>query len=139
MAFWDRFRRNQKVILPEEVSQYYQSARRERVGVAILLGIVALIVTVLVASALFFGGRFAYRKIAGKDKKTPISQTEQKEEIKTQQENSSQNQGDVEETPQPQPTPPTPQPQPAPRPTNPTPTTPALGDDSLPHTGDPGM
>ncbi len=61
MAFTDRFKRKQKVVLPEEVNQYYQSQRRERAGVAVILGIVALLVTLLVASALFFGGRWAYR------------------------------------------------------------------------------
>lgn len=73
MAFWDKFRRNQKVILPEEVGEYYQSQKRERVGVAVILGVVALVITLVVASALFFGGRFIYRKIKGDSKPAPIS------------------------------------------------------------------
>ncbi len=53
--------------LPAEVQEYYQSERRERVGIAWLLAGGTLILTLLLASGLFFGGRWAYNKIANKD------------------------------------------------------------------------
>lgn len=72
-------RKKQNNVLPDEVSEYYQSQRRERIGVAILLGLVALVVTLLIAAALFFGGRYIYRQFFADDKTAPtVSQpTEQ--------------------------------------------------------------
>lgn len=139
MAIWDRFRRKEKVILPEEVNQYYQSQRRERVGVAIVLGVVALVITLLIAAALFFGGRFVYRKITGNDQKPTTSQ-EGRVDDNSQQSPAPGEGGDTEETPAPQPQPaPAPTPAPAPAPAPQPQTTPSLGDDSLPRTGDEGM
>ena len=60
-------RKDNSSVLPDEVSEYYQSQRRERTGVAITLGVVALVVTLLIGAGLFFGGRYAYNKIAGND------------------------------------------------------------------------
>jgi hypothetical protein len=72
------FKRNntEPDILPSEVKEYYQSERRERVGVAWLLALGTLILTLILASGLFFGGRWAYRKLAGKDR-TPVTTQEQ--------------------------------------------------------------
>lgn len=140
MSFLDRFRRNnQTSVLPDEVKEYYQSERRQKRGVAIGLALVALVVTIAIASALFFGGRFAYNQIWGDDDKQG-SDTAQNEgqdwSGEEQGEQQSQGQsGSETEQPAPAPTPsPAPQPQPAPA-------TPSLGDEPepLPHTGDPGM
>ncbi len=82
MAIWP-FNRNRNTSpqtkVPEEVEQYYQSERRDRVGVAWLLAGATLIITVLIVLGLFFGGRWAYRKIANKDNKsgTQTAQTNQ--------------------------------------------------------------
>lgn len=70
MALFDRFRRKNKSVLPDEVNQYYQSQKRERVGVAIVLGIVALLATLVVAALLFLGGRWAYQQFSGDDSPT---------------------------------------------------------------------
>lgn len=55
--------------LPPEVQDYYQAEKRERVGVAGLLAVATLVVTVLVAMGAFFGGRWVYRTIMEDDDK----------------------------------------------------------------------
>lgn len=140
MAIFDRFKRKQKVVLPEEVNEYYQSQRRERVSVAIILGVVALVVTLLIAAGLFFGGRYIYRKISGTEVEKPA--TVQVEENKAPEDGKqaadNQDGGRVDAPTNPAPAPSTPTPAPAPAPS--TAQTPALGDTtSLPRTGDEGM
>lgn len=143
MSFLDRFRRNrQQSVLPEEVKAYYQSENRQKRGLAVGLAFVALIVTVLVAAALFFGGRFAYNQIWGgddnQDSDTSLEQAsnnDSSDQNEPQSSNDEQQSGSQTEEP---PTTPQPQPQPTPAP-QPAPTTPSLGDEPMPHTGDPGM
>ena len=143
MSVFDRFRRNrQQSVLPDEVRDYYQSENRQRRGVAVGLAIAALIATVAVATALFFGGRFLYDQIRGDDNKTQDTSS-----TNTTDEGGQQG-GEGGQNPQPA-TPPAstpPQgsqtPAPAPQPaTPPAQSTPNLGDDTteLPHTGDEGM
>jgi len=61
--------------VPEEVKGYYQAERRERLWLAWLLAFATLVVTVFIVIGLSFGGRWAYRKIAHKDKKTDTTKT----------------------------------------------------------------
>lgn len=67
------FRRNKNVdSVPQEIQDYYQTEKRERTGVAWLLALGTLLITVGLSVLLFFGGRWAYRQIAGNDNdKTP--------------------------------------------------------------------
>jgi cytoskeletal protein RodZ len=59
--------------MPAEVHQYIQAERREKVGVAWLLAGVTLVVTLVVAVGLFYGGRYGYRKyVASKNKKQVV-------------------------------------------------------------------
>lgn len=142
MSIFDRFRRNkQSSVLPEEVQQYYQTEQRQRRGVAALIAVGALLVTIAIAAALFFGVRFAYHQIRGDDdKKTQTTNTQDgwqnpdKDKTNDQQK-PTDNQSQATPTPTPAPaTTPTPTPSPAPA------TTPSLGDtQALPHTGDEGM
>ncbi len=140
MKLLDRIRESrQKSVLPEEVKRYYQSGTKQRRGVAAFLAVGALLATVLVASAIFFGGRFAYDKIKGDDKsqKAGISQGVGKDQPAA---TGTQGSGEGSDNTQGQkPAPATP----APAPQSPSgqakPTTPALGDEPLPHTGDEGM
>jgi cytoskeletal protein RodZ len=60
--------------VPEEVEQYYESTRKERVGIAWLLALVTLLLTILIAAGLFFAGRWAYRKIANNDNSSETTQ-----------------------------------------------------------------
>ncbi len=135
-------RKQQSSVLPDEVNQYYQSQRRERTGVAFMLGLLALVATFLVGLGVFFGGRYLYQKIQGDDdKKTPatvqVDTDSNKVELPQIEGNGAVDpnatSGDQEvapaETPKPQATTPS--------------QTPALGDDTqvpavLPATGDEG-
>lgn len=80
MATWP-FNRNkqQDQTLPEEVQEYYESGRKQQTGMAWLLALATLVVTVLLAVLLFFGGRWVYQKIAGDDQseETPTQQVDQ--------------------------------------------------------------
>jgi type IV secretory pathway VirB10-like protein len=147
MGLLDRLRNNrQQSVLPDEVKQYYESEKRQRRGVAIGLALVALLVTILVAAALFFGGRFIYRQIKGDNNRgqtSSTSTTKSNTPAKSTENNGSgttpaQPSTPPATTPAPTPAPsPTPTPTPAPAPST---TTPALGDTpALPHTGDEGL
>ena len=72
---WPFRRKSNKSPIPNEVEQYYQAERRERVGVAWLLALATLVTTVLLAAGLFFGGRWVYRKVVKQDKKPATTQT----------------------------------------------------------------
>lgn len=63
------FKRKQTEQFPLEVQDYYQAEKRERVGVAWLLAAVTLVVTVIAATGIFFGGRWLYRNLANSDQK----------------------------------------------------------------------
>jgi cytoskeletal protein RodZ len=144
MAIFDRFKRSDPSVLPEEVKQYYQSEQRQRAGVAVLLGVAALIITVLVATGLFYGGRYAYRKINKDDKQTASQQQTQTDTSKTQSgaepaanpntptvlPDSTGGEGGGAPASTPAATPPAP---------TPTASTPKTGDTTLPHTGDEGL
>ena len=67
MAIWPFNRKKQDQALPEEVQEYYESGRRQQTGMAWLLALGTLVVTVLLAILLFFGGRWVYQKFASDD------------------------------------------------------------------------
>ena len=119
MAIWPFGRIGKKQIknVPEEVQEYYQSERRERVGIAWLLALATLITTIVLAIGLYFGGRWAWREIFGNEEQTTTEQQEGTQQGQPE----SEGQGSEQET-QPsggnegQNTQPTPQPaQPAPQ------------------------
>lgn len=68
------FRRKQSNIdtVPQEVRDYYESERRERSGMAWLLAIGTLVMTLILAAGIFLGGRWAYRKIVKNDDKPKV-------------------------------------------------------------------
>ena len=66
---WKR-KKSDDVSLPKEVQDYYQAEKREKVGVASMLAIGTLIVTVLLAFGIFFGGRYVWRHLMHPDKKS---------------------------------------------------------------------
>lgn len=73
MALFNR-NRNQIDQVPLEVQEYYQAERRERTGMAWLLALATLGVTIALAAALFYGGRWAYRSIANRNNKPQTAQ-----------------------------------------------------------------
>jgi cytoskeletal protein RodZ len=77
------FNRRKKVIdtnIPPEVQAYSQAEHRERMGVAWLVGVVSLVLTIFVLAGLFFGGRWLYRAIAGPTNNESQTQTTDKEQ-----------------------------------------------------------
>ncbi len=79
MALFNR-RKQTNDVLPEEVRDYYQAEKRQKTGVAWVLALVTLLVTFLIAAALFFGGRWVYGAIFDKDNKVTTSQSQNKNE-----------------------------------------------------------
>ncbi|HSX27711.1 MAG TPA: hypothetical protein VLG25_02920 [Patescibacteria group bacterium] len=75
------FKRTENNQVPEEVQQYYQAEQRERVGVAWLLALATLVVTVLVALGLLWGGRWTYRKITHKNNSSTSGQVAKAPEV----------------------------------------------------------
>jgi cytoskeletal protein RodZ len=147
MAFWDRFRKNNnQSMLPDEVNKYYQSEQTGNRGKALLLGVGTLIVTVLLAGALFMGGRAVYRQFSKDDTATTTNndnnqgQNGSSNTPSTDQPSSQNNGSGGTSTPGSSDT--------TPPPSTTTPgggAVPRTGDESattpsgLPHTGDPGM
>lgn len=116
--------------LPPEIQAYTEGAHRERMGMAWLVGIVSLVVTLIVVSGLFFGGRWVYRKLAHKDDKSTTAQTDTKKDDGKGSDNgagkTNTNDSDNGSTDTPVQAP---APSPAPTPATPA-TTPATGDTS---------
>jgi len=59
--------------MPAEVQDYYQADQRERTGVAWLLAFFSLVLTLIIVTGGFFGGRAIYRKVAHKNKKPTVA------------------------------------------------------------------
>lgn len=66
---------NRKKAANDDINDYYASERRQRVGMAWLLGLATLVLTVLLALGLFYGGRWVYRTVFNDDQ--PTNQTQQ--------------------------------------------------------------
>jgi hypothetical protein len=99
MAIWP-FNRKQKqpttnTSIPAEVQDYYNAQHRERVGVAWLIAVVSLLISVAVVIGLFFGGRWAYRKIVHKKPSEPIAVQEDTNKDKTKDSDKSDDKKDT--------------------------------------------
>jgi len=120
MALFNRKKKTDSVGMPPELQDYYQAENRERTWMAWVLGLATLVVTILLALALFFGGRWVYRKVRNEPAVT-TTQTENKADQATVSTNSptdtDSNNNDTATTP-----PSTPAPAPSPSST-PAPTT----------------
>lgn len=75
-------KRTQEV--PEEIKEYYQAGKRDRMWVVWLLSGATFIVTVLVVLGLFWGGRWAFDKMRGND--TQTADTSQSSDVQNQAE-----------------------------------------------------
>ena len=74
MALFRRKAKTTDTDVPAEVQEYYQSERRERVGVAWLLAFGTLVLTIALAIGIFFGGRWVWRKIDNNNKNTATTE-----------------------------------------------------------------
>ncbi len=54
--------------VPAEIQEYYNAEQRERVGLAWIIAIISLIVSLAVIFGIFFGGRYIYRTYIHKNK-----------------------------------------------------------------------
>ena len=147
MKLWPFSRKkDEQSDLPKEVQDYYQAEKREKVGVAGLLALGTLMVTILLAIGLFFGGRWVYRTVFDNDDSQQTAQQEdgeqQEQEGKEESDQNEPNDGDEqadenEEEQTPAPSQPAPTPVPTQTPNQPTPgsTESSKGDSDLPTTG----
>lgn len=149
MRFFDRFRRNKAVPI-DQVNSYYDQSKRRSPVVAVLMGILAFVVTLIIIWLLFLGGRWVYRQITKDDNKQSNTSQQADQAKKESEAKNSNNNGSTSSTNTSTPssgsnnnqsgssnnTSSTGQSSS----TNRTQTTPALGDDTaLPHTGDEGL
>lgn len=83
------FRRDKNVDdVPQEIKEYYETERRDRTGIAWLLALGTLVITVGLATLLFFGGRWIYRAVANNDDNQETAQVQQNGEGTTAGDNS---------------------------------------------------
>lgn len=75
MALFNRKNSNQPTIAPE-LQNYYETEKRDRTWMAWLLGFITLVVTILLAMAIYFGGRWVYRKLVSTSPNSNTSQTD---------------------------------------------------------------
>ena len=132
------FQRKNKDNVPAEIQEYYQAEKRERTGVAWLIAIFTLLLTIAIALALFFGGRWVYRKLTNNDTATPPSSQEEAQTPSTEDGSGDADDEDPADTPETpgatdddQPETPT---TPPARPGSPTPTPPAATPPATPGT-----
>lgn len=78
MQIFKRNKNSDVETLPPEVQEYYRSESRAGKGIALLIGLASLVVTVLLALGIFYGGRWAYRQIFDNND-TPAVVTEENE------------------------------------------------------------
>ena len=65
---------NRKKSDQSDVNDYYASERRRRIGMAWVLGVATLLLTLAIALALFYGGRWVYRTVFDDDSSDTTSQ-----------------------------------------------------------------
>jgi len=98
MAIWPFNRRKANDTVPQEIQEYYQAERRERVGMAWMLALATLVLTVLLVFGVFFGGRWVYRNVRDNDNNQAPTATEPAD----QQQQSNQTPGNQQNEAQPQ-------------------------------------
>lgn len=97
MAFGNN-RKNDIDAIPQEVQEYYQSERRERSGVAWLLALGTLVITLLLAVGLFFGGRWLWQRIFDGEPETVVTTTQTTPSSQPTQDDSSATSSDDTDT-----------------------------------------
>jgi len=88
LKFWPFHRSKEAEALPDEVKEFYESGRKQKAGMAWLLALGTLVVTVLLAVALFFAGRWVFDKIAGDDEPSSPQTTQNVTEQPTKEDQS---------------------------------------------------
>lgn len=97
MAIWPFNRKQEESTLPEEVQEYYASTSRQRVGIAWLLALATLVVTVLLTLGIFYGGKWVFNHFRGNgEQATPVEVT-QSPQNQAPQENQPANNQDADQ------------------------------------------
>lgn len=65
--------------ITEEVDSYYQADNESSTGSALLYGLFALVVTLIVAAGLYFGGRAVYRALTGTSNQQTTEQQQEEQ------------------------------------------------------------
>ena len=148
MAIWP-FRRKQMreeaqqplSTVPAEVQDYYESTRRSHTSIVWLLALGTLVVTLVLAMGIFFGGRWTYRSVTHKKNKPQAptavnkpSNTPVQPAKPDQKSGTSSTQTQTPSSPPASTTPATP----APSSQTASPSTPRTGPTEVPHTGPDG-
>jgi cytoskeletal protein RodZ len=92
ISIWpfNRKKKQEQSVLPQEVQEYYQSTKKERRGTAWLLALGTLVLTIVLATILFFSGRWLYQKLTGNDKQPiPVQNETQNQNSQSGDTNSS--------------------------------------------------
>jgi hypothetical protein len=128
------FKRQQKnvnnSVIPQEIQDYSQSEHREKIGIAILVGFISLLLTLIVLFGMFVGGRWMYRKIAGTDTKSNSTTVVEKSTDEAKDASKQDSQKDASSTPEAAASSPS-----SPAQQSENPTTPAAPSSALPTTG----
>lgn len=87
MALFNRNKQDDTEEVPAEIQEYYEAEKRERTWVAWLLALATLVVTILLALGLYYGGRWVYRQVFDNEntsEKGTVQIEEQREESENQ-------------------------------------------------------
>ncbi len=123
MKLFNRSGKDLNPNLPPEVKAYAQAEHRERVGMAWLVGIVSLLISLGFLALIYFGSVWIYRKVTGTENKQPTTSETTKKESDTKEQTPKDTDTSSDQTNEPSQTPePTPESTPK--------TTPKTGDDS---------
>ena len=74
---FNRNKKQQNSAVANEIQDYYQTERRERKGMAWLLAIATFLVTLFFVLAVFYGGKWIYRKVKNDEPKVAETTQEQ--------------------------------------------------------------
>jgi hypothetical protein len=75
MGLFDRFKKKDDSVLPSEVDDYYKSELKNRRSSSVFMAILALVITLVVAAGLFFGGQAIYRAVNDDNPSNPAQDT----------------------------------------------------------------
>lgn len=100
MGLFDRFKKEKgETITVNESDDYYTDNRTDRRTAALLLGLATFVATLIIGSALFFGGRAIYRAVFS-DGENDTNTTQVQQGGEERQEPQSGAQGDEEQSDQ---------------------------------------
>jgi len=94
------FARKKKSVdsVPEEIREYYESDKKESTGIAWLLALGTLIVTIVLAMMLFFAGRWLYRTVSNRGNNTGQTTEQAAQDVKDESSTTTPNTNEAPKT-----------------------------------------